>query len=74
MYLESLITDLNSRGHSSLTLHENGDIYVVENADEIPKKHLSDFPEKVYWSRLVQVLESKGLATEVTTQGIHVSW
>ncbi len=72
--LESLITDLNSRGHSSLTLHENGDICVVENADEIPKKHLSNFPEKVYWSRLVQVLESNGLAAEVTTQGIHVSW
>lgn len=72
--LETLITDLNSRGHSSLTLHENGDICVVENTDEIPKEHLSSFPEKVYWPRLVQILESSGLAAEVTTQGIHVSW
>ena len=72
--LETLITDLNSRGHSSLTLHENGDICVVENTDEIPKEHLSSFPEKVYWPRLVQVLESNGLAAEVTTQGIRVSW
>lgn len=58
--LETLITDFNSRGHSSLILHENGDICVVENADEIPKEHLSSFPEKSTgpaWSKFWKVTD-----------------
>lgn len=72
--LETLVADLHSRGHSSLTLHENGDVCILEDTDEVAKEHLSNFPAKVYWPRLVQVLESNGLAAEVTAQGIQVSW
>ncbi len=72
--LETLVADLNSRGHSRLTLHENGDVCITEDNDEVAKEHLSNFPEKVYWPRLVQVLESNGLAAEVTAHGIQVSW
>lgn len=72
--LETLVADLHSRGHSSLTLHENGDVCIMEDTDEVAKEHLSNFPAKVYWPRLVQVLESNGLAAEVTAQGIQVSW
>lgn len=72
--LETLVADLNSRGHSKLTLREDGDICIVEDKDEIAKEHLSSFPEKVYWPRLVQVLESNGLAAEITAAGIQVSW
>lgn len=72
--LEELVADLNSRGHSQLTLKEDGDICVREENDEVSKEHLSNFPDKVYWPRLVQVLESNGLAAAVTAQGIQVSW
>lgn len=37
-------------------------------------EHLNNFPQKVYWPRLAEVLESNGLAAEVTAQGIQVSW
>lgn len=72
--LEALIADLNSRGHSRLTLHENGDVCIKQDQDEVAAEHLSGFPERVYWPRLVQVLESNGLAAESTAQGITVSW
>ena len=72
--LEAMVADLNSRGHSRLTLHEDGDICIVEDKDEVAKDRLSNFPEKVYWPRLVQVLESNGLAAEITAAGIQVSW
>lgn len=72
--LESLVADLNSRGHSHLTLHENGDACVEEDKKEVQKEHLSGFPEKMYWPRLVQVLESNGLAAEAVADGIRVSW
>lgn len=72
--LEALISDLNSRGHSKLTLRENGDICIEQGEDAVSQEHLNNFPQKVYWPRLAEVLESNGLAAEVTAQGIQVSW
>lgn len=72
--LESLMADLNSRGHTSLTLHEDGEICIEQDKDEVAQEHLSNFPEKVYWPRLIQVFERNGLAAEITSKGIQVSW
>lgn len=72
--LEALMADLNSRGHSSVTLHDNGDICIEQNQNEVAQEHLSNFPQKVYWPRLVQVFERNGLAAEITAKGIQVSW
>ena len=62
--LERVIADLDSRGHSSLTLKEDGSVCVHEDDDtkDIPQEHLTAFPPKVYWPRLGQVLESEGLS------------
>ena len=72
--LESMVADLSSRGHSRLALHENGDISITQEQKEVVKEHLGNFPAMVYWPRLVQVLESEGLAAEVANQKIIVSW
>ena len=72
--LETLVADLNSRGHSHMTLREDGDICVTEDKTEVAKEHLANFPEKVYWPRLVQVFERNGLAAEITADGIQVTW
>lgn len=64
--LEALVTDLNSRGHSSLTVQENGEVFVQakENEAEPAKEAFLDFPEKVYWPQLVKVLEEEGYAAD----------
>lgn len=72
--LEALVADLNSRGHSRLTIHEDGDICVEEDTEEVAKEHLAGFPEKTYRPRLQQVFERNGLAAEVTAKGIQISW
>ena len=74
--LEALVTDLNSRGHSSLTAQENGEIFVQtkENETEPAKEAFLDFPEKVYWPQLVKVLESEGYAADARDADILVSW
>ena len=72
--LEALVADLNSRGHSCLTIHEDGDICIEEDTEEVAKEHLAGFPEKTYWPRLQQVFERNGLAAEVTAKGIQISW
>lgn len=72
--LEALVADLNSRGHSHLTIHEDGDICIEEDTEEVAKEHLAGFPEKTYWPRLLQVFERNGLAADIMAKGIQISW
>lgn len=72
--LEDLITDLHSRGHSSLTIKDNGDICIMQGSTEKPQSAFESLPEKVYWPRLVKVFEREGLAASVTDDKIILSW
>ena len=71
--LENLIADLSSRGHNSLTLKEDGAVCVEEHLDE-PCETFSSFPQKVYWPRLVKVLERAGYSADAQGDAIVVSW
>lgn len=71
--LEGLISDLNSRGHSGLEIGGDGSIH-IEDAEEDASVSLPSFPEKVYWSQLVKVLEGEGYAAEVKEDAVAVTW
>ncbi len=72
--LENLITDLSSRGHSSLSITENGDVIIKQADKEICKTTLEAMPDKVYWHRLAKVFQSEGLAADVTDNAVVLSW
>ncbi len=74
--LESLVTDLASRGHHSLTLKEDGSICVkpADGGEELCQGSFPSFPDKVYWPGLVKVLEQNGLAATAIDTGIVVAW
>ncbi len=72
--LEEVMADLNSRGHSSLLLKENGDIVIEQGKKDVITEKLSGFPAKVYWPRLLQVLKGEGLVAKTLPKGIQVSW
>ena len=72
--METLMADLNSRGHNSLTLYENGNICIRQDNEEVAQEQLPGFPDKTYWPRLVKVFERNGLAAEITGTGIVVTW
>jgi len=72
--LEDLIADLHSRGHSSLTIKENGDICVKQDNAEVKTQMLKNFPERNYWQALAKVFEKEGLAAAVTEGGLAVTW
>ena len=74
LVLENLITDLNSRGHSHLTIKANGDISIEQNDTEVKQASLENMPEKVYWQRLAKVFQREGLAADITDNGLVLSW
>ena len=74
--LDTLIADLRSRGHSSLTLNEDGSISFQPEAGgrNATKRAFACFPEKVYWPRLADTLAQEGLSADVQDSHIVVSW
>lgn len=72
--LETCVADLNSRGHASLIINENGEICVRQADSEIVQKKLKNLPGKGLWNNLVKVLENEGLSASVVDNGIKVSW
>ena len=74
--LETLIADLDSRGHHCLFLKEDGSICVrpMEGDEETVQDTLKDFPEKRLWERLVKVLEDAGLAAVAREDCITIAW
>lgn len=72
--LETLISDLNSRGHHCLTIRENGEIAIKQADSEVTRQAFENVPEKMYWTRLAKVFEREGIAANVTETGIALSW
>lgn len=72
--LENLIADLNSRGHNSLTIKENGEVTIQQADSEVKQAVFEYVPEKTYWPRLTKVFESEGLAAKTTENGMVLSW
>ena len=74
--LGKLVSDLASRGHSALTLREDGSICIRPKADgkEVKQGLLSGFPAKDLWPKLAELLEQDGLVATVQGDCIAVTW
>ena len=74
--LEHLVADLDSRGHSSLRLKEDGSICICPKGDgeEAAQGMLAGFPIKDCWDKLAEILKQEGLAAEVQDNCIAVTW
>lgn len=72
--LQNIIADIDSRGHNSLTIQEDGSIVIKQDNQDFKRHVFTGFPEKTYWSRLVKVFEQNGLASEITDSGLVLSW
>ena len=72
--LEELIADLDSRGHNSLIMNEDGSVTVEGEFDGKAVPAFTSFPSKVHWPQTVRVLESEGYAADVEGEAIRVTW
>lgn len=72
--LNQLITDLNARGYSSLSINERGEILIVENEKTVVKDAFQNFPGKNYWEELAEIFMENELQAEVTDTALQLSW
>lgn len=72
--LQNMIADLESRGHKSLTMNEDGTITVADEKGGKTIQAFSSFPSRVCWPQTVRVLESEGYAAEIDGDAIAVTW
>ena len=74
--LEAVVADLKTRGHHKLTVNVDGSICIRPKSGKnvIKKGTFTNFPDKVYWPRLADVLNQEGLTTDVQADHIAVSW
>lgn len=74
--LGKLVADLDSRGHNSLTVREDGSICICPKTDgkEVKQGVLPGFPAKGLWPELAELLERDGLAAAVQNDCIAVTW
>jgi len=72
--LEACVADLNSHGHASLIIKENGDICIRQADSETVRDKFRNLPGKSLWQQLVKVIESQGFSAAVADNCIKVSW
>lgn len=72
--LTEQITELHAKGHSKLTIMENGNITVKNQKKDILKATLDSFPAQNYWQELVSILAEDQLTAKITGNSLQVSW
>lgn len=72
--LKNLIAELGSRGHSTLTIRDDGSCVVKQGEKEIEVSHLEAFPERVYHPKLIKVFAGAGIAAKTVDAGLAVNW
>ena len=69
-----MITDLNARGYSSLSINENGDVFIMEKDTPVIKERFDNFPGRKYWKELSKILEENELNVRNQGNALVLSW
>lgn len=72
--LQTQITELNCKGHSKLTVKENGDIVIKKLGKDLLLTSLDAFPARNYWQELITLLESDELNGKISGDTLQISW
>lgn len=72
--LQQVITDLNARGYSSLSINENGDVFIMEKDTPVIKERFDNFPGRKYWKELSKILEENELKVKNQGSTLVLSW
>ena len=72
--LTELITNMNSRGYTRLSISENGDVTVKENGRNVRKDHFQEIPPKKHWERLKELMSDEDIQVQVSGRQLTFEW
>jgi len=72
--LGQIIDDLNSQGHKRMLVQEDGSICVRQNGTSHMIQRIQDFPPRLSWDKFSAILEKDDIKTNITADGLQMSW
>lgn len=72
--LTELLTNMNSRGYSKISINEDGDVMVREAGRNCVKDYFKDIPPKKDWPKLKELMANDGVDVQVSTRYLKFAW
>lgn len=72
--LTELITNMNGRGYTKLSISENGDVTVKENGRNVLKDHFQEIPPKKQWAKLKELMADEDVQVQVSGRQLTLAW
>lgn len=72
--LTELITNMNTRGYTELSISENGDVTVVENGRNVIKDRFQEIPPKKDWRKLKKLMLEEDIEVQVPGKQLSFAW
>ena len=74
LLLTELITNMNTRGYSELSINENGDVTVKENGRNVVKDRFQEIPPKKQWTKLKKLMAEEDVQVQVSGKQLNIAW
>ena len=72
--LMQLIDELNTQGHKKLTIRDDGSVVVSALGERRVVDELPNFPPRLAWSQLCQLLSEDQIQASVQSDSIQLAW
>lgn len=72
--LTELVTNMNSRGFSKLSIRENGDVLVEESGENVVKDYFPEIPPKKQWAKLKKLMSSSDIQVQTSGKLLTFTW
>ena len=72
--LTELLTNMNSRGYSKISINEEGDVMVREDGRNCVKDFFKEIPPKKDWQKLKELMSKEGVNVQVSARYLKFAW
>lgn len=72
--ISGMIDELNAQGHRSLTIRENGEVYITSSGSDEVVNQIKNFPPRLVWDEFCQMLKNDEITAVEKPEGLAMSW
>lgn len=72
--LTELLTNMNARGYSKISINEEGDVMVREDGRNSVKDYFKEIPPKKDWQKLKELMSKDGVNVQVSARYLKFAW